>query len=342
MNSSASFRAMILAAGYGTRLFPLTIDRAKPALPFMNRPLVGYVAEYLARYGCREVGVNLHHEGESVRDALGDGSRFGVEFRYFNEPEILGTSGALANARDFLERETFVAINGKIVTDIDLTAALETHRRTGALATLVLRPNPRRERFSVVNIGTNNLITGFGGMPVPPSDNEVEFSISNEDDGAPLMFTGIQILDPRIFSYIPPRGFSHTTTDVYPQAIAAGERVVAHVASGAWYEMSTIDRYLDISIALMRGENLSYICGEDCVIAAGAKVDDSVLWQDVRIGAKARLASCVVGDRVRIPDGARFERAAIVRGDLVRGVEPPAKALAGEFVGENFVVPLPE
>src|ERR1043166_529583 len=92
-------RAMILAAGYGTRLWPLTIDRAKPAIPFMGRPLVGYVAEYLARYGFREIVVNLHHRPESVRAALGDGTRFGVRFHYVNEPTILGTGCALDNAR---------------------------------------------------------------------------------------------------------------------------------------------------------------------------------------------------------------------------------------------------
>src|SRR5919112_870759 len=107
-------RAMILAAGYGTRLWPLTIDRAKPAIPFMNRPLVGYVAEYLAGYGFDDVVVNLHHRPESVREALGDGSKFGVRLHYVEEPVILGTSGALDNTREFFEQETFVVLNGKI------------------------------------------------------------------------------------------------------------------------------------------------------------------------------------------------------------------------------------
>src|SRR2546423_3096032 len=145
-------RAMILAAGYGTRLWPLTIDRAKPAIPFMGRPLVGYVAEYLARFGCDEIAVNLHHRPESVRVALGDGSAFGVHLAYFPEPTILGTSGALDNARAFLNRDTFIVVNGKIATDLDLDAALATHRRTGALATLVLRPNERRERYTIINV----------------------------------------------------------------------------------------------------------------------------------------------------------------------------------------------
>src|SRR5918992_1880395 len=130
-------REIILSAGYGTRLWPLTEDRTKPAIPILGQPLVGYVAEYVSRYGCDEVVVNLHHRPESVRRALGDGSRFGVKLHYIEEPEILGTSGALDNTREFFEHETFVAINGNIITDIDLNAALDTHRNTNALATLV-------------------------------------------------------------------------------------------------------------------------------------------------------------------------------------------------------------
>src|SRR6266481_4434101 len=137
-------RAMILSAGYGTRLWPLTEDRTKPALPILGKPLVGYVAEYLMGYGCKEIVVNLHHRPDSVRRALGDGAQFGVSLNYIEEPVILGTSGALDNARHLLDQETFIVINGKIITDIDLDAAMETHRQTKALATLVLLPNRAR------------------------------------------------------------------------------------------------------------------------------------------------------------------------------------------------------
>src|SRR4030095_13177878 len=143
-------RAMILSAGYGTRLWPLTEDRTKPAIPILGKPLVGYVAEYLARYDIKDIVVNLHHRPESVRAALGDGSRFGVSLQYVEEPVILGTSGALDNARHLLGVETFVVINGKIITDLDLGHALKTHRESKALATLILLPNLKRERFSVV------------------------------------------------------------------------------------------------------------------------------------------------------------------------------------------------
>src|SRR5678815_3833346 len=157
-------RAIVLSAGYGTRLWPLTEDRTKPAIPISGKPLVGYVAEYIASYGFDDIVVNLHHRPESVRSALGDGSRFGVKLHYVEEPVILGTSGALDNTRAFFSDETFLAINGKIITDIDLKAALDTHREMKALATLVLLQNTKRERFSVVDIDRRS-VTGFGGMP---------------------------------------------------------------------------------------------------------------------------------------------------------------------------------
>jgi NDP-sugar pyrophosphorylase family protein len=334
-------RAMILAAGYGTRLWPLTIDRTKPALPVLGRPLVGYVAEYLAAYGYSDVVVNLHHRPQSVRDALGDGSRFGVRLHYVHEPSILGTGGALDNARSLLADSTFVVVNGKIVTDINLTEALETHRSTNALATLVLQRNTARERFSIVETH-DGLVTGFGGMPAPASDNAggVPNNDVQTDNAAPLMFTGIQILEPRIFDYIPRGVFSHTTTDVYLPAIAKGERVAAHVAGGMWHELSTIPRYLEINLALLASEGRDQLSGDNCIISPQASVQKSILWDNVTIDAGAHVSRAILADGVRIGSGERIENAAVVRAELVRGEAVPPKALKGDFRGDNFVVPL--
>lgn len=325
-------RAIILSAGYGTRLWPLTEDRTKPAIPILGKPLVGYVAEYLARYGCDEVVVNLHHRPESVRRALGDGSRFGVKLDYVEEPVILGTSGALDNARALLEGDTFVVINGKIITDIDLNAALEVHRRTNAIATLVLLPNPACERFSVVE-ATDGCLRGFGGMPKPD-----EYL----DKSPPLMFTGIQILEPKIFDYIPRGVFSHSVTDVYPQAMANGEVIAAHVAHEKWYELSTIPRYRDISLMLLAQAGKSLSIGSGCEISDGAEVDQSILWDKVRIETGSQVKRSILGDNVHIAAGEVIEDAAVVCASLIRGKTRPEKALKGEFRGDNFVVPLPE
>jgi mannose-1-phosphate guanylyltransferase/phosphomannomutase len=321
-------RAIVLSAGYGTRLWPLTEDRTKPALPILGKPLVGYVAEYLAGYGIDEIVVNLHHRPESVRRALGDGSRFGVQLHYVEEPVILGTSGALDNTREFFEHETFVVVNGKIITDIDLKAALETHRKAKAIATLVLLPNARRERFSVVNTEAG-LITGFGGMPVVDGEGE-----------APLMFTGIHILEPRIFEYVPRGVFSDSVIDVYPKAMADGKTIAAHVASGKWRELSTLKRYLDISVELLKEEQKPFIAGAKSVIVSTAGVTDSVLWDNVEVGAGARVHRAVLADNVKIGANEVIENAVVVPRGLVEGKKPPEKALPGHFQGESFIVPL--
>lgn len=324
-------KAMILAAGYGARLWPLTADRTKPALPVLGKPLVGYVAEYLAQQGIEEVIVNLHHRPDSVRAALGDGSEFGVHLQYVHEPVILGTSGALDNAREMIGAETFVVINGKLITDIDLRAAIETHQRTGALATLVLRRNVARERFSIVET-VDRFVIRFGGMPAPAAA-----SVESE---VPLMFTGIQVMDSRIFDYIPPGVFSHTTTDVFPQAIAKGERIAAHVAEGTWFELSTLQRYLDISLALLNQKGLTLYTGSNASIDPGSDVRESILWNDVIVENGARVRRAILGDGVCVRAGEEVEDAAVVRAEVVAGVTPPAKAPKGYVRGDNFVVPL--
>ena len=318
---------MILAAGYGERLWPLTADRGKPAVPVLGKPLVGYVAEYLAKHGIKDVIVNLHHRPDSVRAALGDGREFGVDLQYVHEPEILGTSGGLDNARDLLDGDTFTVVNGKLITDIDLSAALETHRRTKALATLVLRRNVLRERFSIVET-RNGFVSKFAGMP--PSRETAE---------APLMFTGIQILEPRIFDYIPRGVFSHSTVDVYPQAIANGEKVAAHIDDGEWLELSTLQRYLDISLALLRRQGLD-VYRSHATLDENAEVSESILWNAVVIERGARVRRAILGEGVRVNAEEQIENAVVVRAELISIVDPPAKALKGHVEGDNFVVPL--
>ena len=212
---------MILAAGFGTRLFPLTIDRTKPAIPFLGKPLVGYVAEYVSKFGFEDIVVNLHHQPDSVIKALGDGSDFGVRIEYtLEEPKILGTAGALDNARHLLENDTFLIVNSKIITDIDISAAIETHKKSGAIATMVLKPNLKREKFTEV-LTEDNLVKGFGGFTMPLTEEEIRNPKSKIQN--PLMFTGIHIMEPRVFDYIP-RGAATRCAPAPPGA----ERIGSH------------------------------------------------------------------------------------------------------------------
>ena len=330
-------KAFILAAGFGTRLWPLTEDRTKAAIPFLNRPLINYSVEYLAANGIREIIVNLHHQPESIIAASGDGSMLGVKIQYSHEEEILGTSGALDRVRQSLLDDDFVVINGKIVTNIDLGEAIAEHRRQKAIATLVLRRNVALEHFSIVEIDDRGWITRFAGFPDAALPQAAVAEASGHPGGviattsdAPLMFTGIQVLSPRIFEYVPRDCFSHSTIHVYPQAIAAGEAVIGHVSAADWYEMSTLGRYLEAQLQLTQGG--SVIAGKGCAIEPGAIVEQSVLWDRVAVESGARVHRSVLADGVRIPANTVIDGAVVVRRDIVRQFE------RGELVGENLIV----
>lgn len=317
-------RAMIMAAGYGTRLWPLTADRAKAAVPFLNRPLIAYSLDYLATFGIDDFIINLHHFPETVKAAVERSLPPHCRVHFSYEPEILGTGGALDKVRDYLT-DCFVVINGKIVTDIDLSAAIQTHRQQNALATLVLLPNVHYEKFSRVHIADDGRILGFSKAP----------TLANpQTTSPPLLFTGIQIAEPRLLQYIPRGRFSHTTEEAYPNAIKNGETIAAHIATGHWYEFSTLQRYLDHHLEFMKLTGQSYIAGKELVAESGVTLSDSVLWDHVSVKHSASLRRCVVGDAVQIPPGMHFENVAIVRRDLCP--QPPA----GTIIGDNLIVPI--
>jgi NDP-sugar pyrophosphorylase family protein len=331
-------KGFILAAGFGTRLWPLTEDRTKAAISFLNRPLITYAVEYLASHGIKDLIINLHHQPESIRHALGDGSALGVNIEYSTEDEILGTSGALDRVRESLLDDDFVVINGKIVTNIDLGKVVASHRNSQAIATLVLKENAAREHFSIVEVDEQSRITRFAGFPdVSQQADAAEASGDFRDpkshfETAPLLFTGIQVLSRRIFKYIPRNCFSHSTIHVYPQAIAAGEKVIGLTSNADWYEMSTLQRYLEAHLRLMGSR--SVIFGKNCAIHPGATVEHSVLWDNVKIESGARVSHSVLADDVRIPAGAKINRAVVVRRAVVSQVEK------GEIVGDNVIVPI--
>lgn len=332
-------KGFILAAGFGTRLWPLTEDRTKAAIPFLNRPLINYSVEYLASHGIRDIIVNLHHQPESIRAALGDGSRLGVKIEYSIESEILGTSGALDHVRESLLDDDFVVINGKIVTNIALSDVIAEHKRQKAIATLVLKRNIEFEHFSIVETDDRGWITRFAGFPdaALPQSAAAEAAISSgaiiaATGSAPLMFTGIQVLSPRIFEYVPRDCFSHSTLHVYPQAIAANEAVTGYVSPADWYEMSTVSRYLEAHLRLIHSGSVTR--GKECVIAPGASVEQSVLWDRVTVESGARVLRSVLADGVRIPADAVIENSVVVRREIVRQLE------RGEVVGENVIVPI--
>ncbi|MBA3351043.1 MAG: hypothetical protein H0U23_01220, partial [Blastocatellia bacterium] len=152
-------------------------------------------------------------------------------------------------------------------------------------------------------------------------------------------FTGIHILDPRVFDYIEPGVYSDIVPQVYRPALDRGDPIAAHVTDGNWYELSTIPRYLDISLAMMNGTDV--ITGANCKVSASASIRDSVIWDNVTIADEVSLYRTIIADGVSLEPGEHFENAAIVRAEMVRSCdEIPEKALKGYIQGQNYIVPL--
>jgi mannose-1-phosphate guanylyltransferase len=224
-------KAMILAAGLGTRLRPLTDHLPKPLLPIEGRPLIEYTLLFLRKYDLTDVVINLHYQGEKIRDALGNGSRLGMKIRYSEEPQILGTGGGIKNIQSYFSEEPFLVINSDILVDVDLNRVIETHRRAGAAATLVLREDPDVEKWGAVGVDPQNRIRQLLGKP--------------EWTGGALskkMFTGIHVMGPRVLSHIPAGRFS-SIVDTYIEMARDGERLIGHGCSDYWMDIGTLDRY---------------------------------------------------------------------------------------------------
>jgi mannose-1-phosphate guanylyltransferase len=218
---------MILAAGLGTRLRPLTDTTPKPLLEVAGRPMIAFALQLVRAAGIVEVVINLHHLGEQIRRTLGDGSAYGLHITYSEEDPILDTGGAIAAARWFLDGDTFVVVNGDTVVDLDLRDVVAFHRERGALATMVLRPDPQAARYGLVEIDTGARVRRILGHPA-----RVNAPLTA------LMFAGVHVFEPRAFAYFPPGAYS-STRQVYPRLLDHAEPVFGYVHHGYWRVLDT-------------------------------------------------------------------------------------------------------
>lgn len=300
---------MVLAAGEGVRLRPLTHLLAKPVVPVLNRPLLHWTLERLAAAGVTEAVVNLHHLPRTVRQALGDGRRFGLRLRYSPEPELLGTGGGPRQARRLLGDAPVLIVNGDVLFEFDVRALWERHVASGARATLGLRPNPDPRRYSPVMTARDGRILSIAGQPTPAQ-------------GTCSLFTGVHVLDPALLERLPP-GKSDSVRDLYLPLIAQGERLHGVRLRGAWYDLGGPALYRHAQVVLARravpagalvapgarvhaGARLrACVVGARCVVGAGARLERSVLWDGVHVGRAARVSGCILTSGVHLDDGAQ-------------------------------------
>ncbi|MBI2230684.1 MAG: NDP-sugar synthase [Deltaproteobacteria bacterium] len=240
-------KAMVFAAGQGERLRPLTDKTPKALVPVAGRPMIEYPLLLLRHYGIQEVIINLHHLGEQIEAYLNDGAKLGLRIIYSKEQELLDTGGGLLKAKPFLQDGTFIVINTDVLIDLPLAELIDFHRAKKAAATLALRPDELADQYGSIEIDSEGRIYRFLRVKRPTAP---------AGPCAKLMFTGVQILEPKIFEYMPSDGsFAKfgTTKDTYPRMLLAGEALSGYRFDGFWQDVGSAERIKDAEDVLARG-----------------------------------------------------------------------------------------
>ena len=285
-------KAMILAAGLGTRLGPLTEKKPKALMPVANMPIIARNINYLKMFGVHNIAVNTHHHYQQILDYLDGGKPFGIDIEVRVETEILGTGGGIRNYRDFLDSGPFIVINSDILTNIDLANAYEYHKKSGNIATLIL-----------------HYCEPFNQIRVDKKHQVIEIAQKNNPDR--LAFTGMHIMEPEILQYIPEQGYSDIM-DCYRRLIHSGESIGAYISeTHYWHDIGTLEGYIsankevlgrDRAFSIGHGSYLApsvileewAVVGEKAYLGDGVKIQRSILWDNVKVKHSTRISDSIV------------------------------------------------
>jgi mannose-1-phosphate guanylyltransferase len=322
--------ALVLTAGLGTRLEPLTYVRAKAAVPVNGETLARRVVRWLTSFGIRDFVLNLHHLPASITASVGDGSDLGARVRYSWENPVLGSAGGPRRALPLLtdssnlgsraaypgsrpstssrrpepvegrttDPGTFLIVNGDTLTDVNIADMLDAHLRSDAAVTMALIPNPRPDKYGGVTVSDSGWVTGFSRAGTGSSGYH---------------FIGVQIAEARAFAALEDGVPSQTVGALYPQMIAVDQRsVAAFLCEASFRDIGTPADYFDTSSHLVAEEGDHSRTGRGEKIDPTASIVRSAVWDDVTVGPGAELIECIVCDGVQIPAGAKYRRSAIV------------------------------
>lgn len=337
-------KAMILAGGLSTRLYPLTRQVPKPLVPVAGVPNAEHLIRYLQAYGFDDIAINLHYLADAIRDRLGDGSRFGVRLTYSYEPELLGSAGGVKQLESFFGDDTFAVVGCDDLTDLPLDRLLSFHRSRGAIATIGLVECDEVDQYGVVVTDARGKIVGF--QEKPPKGTE----------RSKLANTGIYAFSPEIFAHVPAGTFYDFGKQVFPALQAAGAPFYGFDARGAyWSDIGTPDEYRRASADVVSGtfaipgtrangvdpsatigsdvaiegpvwigecarvgDGVTIVgpsvVGDGVVLERGARLERSILWEGATVGAGAVLRDTIVGRRYRVEPGAALDGAVVANG----------------------------
>ncbi len=330
-------KAMVLAAGLGTRLRPITYGIPKPMAPVLNRPVMEHGIRLLARHGFTETIANLHWFPETIEDHFGDGSELGLELSYSHEEQLLGTAGGVRNVADFLG-DSFLVLAGDALTDIDLAAMREFHESHGGLATVATKRVADTSEFGVVIAGEDGRIQGFQEKPEPAE------ALSN------LANTCIYMFRAEVYDFFPapgtskaagaddPPGFADWAMDVFPALLESDVPFYSHEIDAYWNDIGNLEELRQSNFDALRGAVAVDVDAPEVGpgIRSAIPLHDAEVEGPALIGAGVELGS---GARIQGPaivgDGCRVGAGAWVRDSiLLAGAELPAGAiLAGGIAG---------
>jgi mannose-1-phosphate guanylyltransferase len=319
---------MVLAAGLGTRLRPLTYEINKPMVPVLDRPVMAHIVDLLDRHGFDETIANLHYFPESIR------GYFGERLSYRTEPELLGTAGGVRGCAEFFGDEAFLVISGDALTDIDLRAFAARHREAGGVATLAVKKVADTREYGVVLHDRAGRITGFQEKPEP------------EEALSDLGNCGIYIFEPRIFDYFPDRPFVDWAQDVFPALLANDVPFHIHEVGDYWNDVGSLAELRQGTFDALRGELRLQVEGQEVapgvIVAGGAPLPadaeiEGPVWigRDVQVGAGVRLTGpLVLGDGARVDAGAQLRESILFPGTEVA----PGAILIGAITGHAGIL----
>ncbi len=321
-------RAMVLAAGLGTRLRPLTYEITKPMVPVLDRPVMGHIMDLLDRHGFDEVIANLHYFPDSIR------SYFGERLSYRFEEELLGTAGGVRGCEGFLGGEAFLVISGDALTDIDLRAFVARHREAGGIATLAVKKVVDTREYGVVLHDRDGRITGFQEKPNP------------EEALSDLGNCGIYIFEPAIFDYFPEHPFADWANDVFPALLEHDVPFHMHEIGEYWNDVGSLAELRQGTFDALRGELRLQVEGREVapgvMVAGDGALPDGVevegpVWigRGVEVGEGARLMGPVVlGDGARLGGRAQLRDTIVFPGTAVA----PGSILIGAIAGHAGIL----
>jgi mannose-1-phosphate guanylyltransferase len=320
-------QAIVLVGGEGTRLRPLTDNVPKPALTLVDRPFLAYMVEWLGSHGVSEVVLACGFLPDRLREALGDGEHEGIALTYVTEPERRGTAGAIRFAAEALGdrlEDRFLALNGDLLTDLDLTALLRSHEERSARATIGLYGVDDSAAFGLVDCDAAGAVLAFTEKTGKAEPGEVN--------------AGAYVLERSVLDLIPPDRAVSIETEVFPRLV--GDGLCALRLDGYWMDIGTHERYLQATWDILEGRVTTEVrptapglfLGDGCAVAGSAQVGPrAVVSRGCEVGADAAVADSVLLDGCTVGDGARVSGSILAPGARI---EAGAK-LVDTMVAEN-------